>query len=193
MRAAYQYLRNRSEDHGKTRNAMLLLFSVQIVILIVDLAILVLDFAGLLALKLFIHSFVYSVKLELEFVVLNQLVEISQLGIPGLPSTSYDPSRGNKHIDSKFPSGNLGGAELTPAHSPEPDSLFDVESYPTYRSSTITQPISESDQELGSFSGNVSDSTLRQAGIESDSPPTTPATNYRHDKKWGTTICVRET
>lgn len=65
---------------------MFLRLGVQIVIVAVDIALIVIDFANFLELKLFIHSFVYSVKLELEFVVLNQLVELSQLGGPGLPS-----------------------------------------------------------------------------------------------------------
>lgn len=132
MRAAYQYLRNRTEERSKTRKAMALLLTVQIIILILDIALLVLDFAGMLVLKLFIHSFVYSVKLELEFVVLNQLVDISQLGVPGLPPISYDPELGNKQLDSKFPGNNV--LALTPTRSPDSDSLFEVESNPTYRS-----------------------------------------------------------
>ncbi|KAF2489065.1 hypothetical protein BU16DRAFT_440592, partial [Lophium mytilinum] len=77
VRAAHQYLQSRFAQRGKTRQAMFLLLFVQIIIISVDIALIAIDFAGYLQLKLFIHSFVYSVKLELEFVVLNQLVELS--------------------------------------------------------------------------------------------------------------------
>lgn len=88
VRAAYQYLKSRFAQRGKTQRAMFLLLLVQVIIIAIDIALIAIDFAGLLQLKLFIHSFVYSVKLELEFVVLNQLVELSQLGVPGIPSFS---------------------------------------------------------------------------------------------------------
>ncbi|KAF2023134.1 hypothetical protein EK21DRAFT_47103, partial [Setomelanomma holmii] len=80
VRAAYQYLKSRFAKKDKTRSAMFLLLLVQVAIVVVDVALIVIDFAGYLQLKLFIHSFVCSVKLELEFVVLNQLVELSRMG-----------------------------------------------------------------------------------------------------------------
>ncbi|OAL52286.1 hypothetical protein IQ07DRAFT_597923 [Pyrenochaeta sp. DS3sAY3a] len=92
VRAAYQYLQSRYAQKGKTRSAMFLLLLVQIVIIAADIALIVIDLAGYLQLKLFIHSFVYAVKLELEFVVLNQLLELSQMGVPGIPSFSFPVS-----------------------------------------------------------------------------------------------------
>jgi hypothetical protein len=62
---------------------MWLLVGAQAVVVALDLAIIILDFCGYLMLKLFINSFCYCVKLELEFMVLNQLVEISRLGMAG--------------------------------------------------------------------------------------------------------------
>ncbi|KAH7383346.1 hypothetical protein BKA66DRAFT_441678 [Pyrenochaeta sp. MPI-SDFR-AT-0127] len=96
VRAAYQYLKNRFAQQDKTRSAMFLLLLVQVIIVAVDIALIVIDFAGYLQLKLFIHSFVYSVKLELEFVVLNQLVELSRMGIAGIPSFSFDVAPSSK-------------------------------------------------------------------------------------------------
>jgi hypothetical protein len=84
VRAAYHYLRSRFVQRGKTRKAMSLLLVVQVIIICIDIALVVMEFAGLVQLKLFLHSFAYSVKLELEFVVLNQLVELSQLGVAGI-------------------------------------------------------------------------------------------------------------
>lgn len=95
VRAAYQYLKSRFAQPGKMRQAMFLLLLVQFIILAVDVAIIVIDLAGYLQLKVFIHSFVYSVKLELEFVVLNQLVEFSRLGLPSVVSNS--PTRHGGH------------------------------------------------------------------------------------------------
>ncbi|KAH7093220.1 hypothetical protein FB567DRAFT_587661 [Paraphoma chrysanthemicola] len=81
--AAYRYLQSGFAKKDKVRGAMCLLMLVQVIIVSVDITIIVLDLAGYLRLKTFIHSFVYTVKLELEFVTLNQLVELSKLGMPG--------------------------------------------------------------------------------------------------------------
>jgi hypothetical protein len=63
---------------------MSLLLAVQVIIICIDIALVVMEFASLTELKLFLHSFAYAVKLELEFVVLNQLVQLSQLGVAGI-------------------------------------------------------------------------------------------------------------
>jgi hypothetical protein len=65
------------------------IFALQVIIIILDITIIVLDLAGYLKPKVFIHSFVYSIKLELEFVVLNQLIEISRMGLPRIQSVSH--------------------------------------------------------------------------------------------------------
>lgn len=89
VRAAYQYLQGRFTQKGKTRNAMCLLLLVQILAITFDVAIVFMDFAGYLQLKFICFSFVYAIKLELEFVALNQLVELSSIGVPGLSSMSF--------------------------------------------------------------------------------------------------------
>jgi hypothetical protein len=86
IRAAYQYLKSGFSHKGQKRQMMTALFLVQVVIIAIDIGIIVIDFLGYLQLKLFVNSFVYAVKLELEMVVLNQLVELSRLGFSGLPS-----------------------------------------------------------------------------------------------------------
>jgi hypothetical protein len=101
IRAAYKYLRSwgalaPESTRKKIRESMILLLAVQTVVVLIDVALITIDFLGLIKLKGFIHSFIYCVKLELEFVVLNQLVEISRLGVPGLPSTSSRSSSGGE-------------------------------------------------------------------------------------------------
>jgi hypothetical protein len=84
IHAAYQYLKTGFAHKQKTRQIMAALLLVQVVIILIDIAIIVVDFMGYLQLKMFINSFVYATKLELEFLVLNQLVGLSKLGIPGV-------------------------------------------------------------------------------------------------------------
>ncbi|CAN9313324.1 unnamed protein product [Alternaria sp. RS040] len=88
LRAAYQYLQGRFTQSSKTRSVMCLLLLVQFVVIAFDVAIVFMDFAGYLQLKFIVFSFAYAVKLELEFVALNQLVELSKMGLPGIASMS---------------------------------------------------------------------------------------------------------
>jgi hypothetical protein len=85
VHAAYTYLQGRFMTKSKARNAMFLLLVVQLVIIALDIAVVGLDLLGHTKLKVFIHSFVYSVKLELEFVILNQLIELSRVGLSSVP------------------------------------------------------------------------------------------------------------
>jgi hypothetical protein len=60
--AAYRYLRSRAclETHRKkVRDIMLLLLGTQFVVIMIDLALILIDFLGYLRLKGFIHSFIY--------------------------------------------------------------------------------------------------------------------------------------
>ncbi|KAF2108263.1 hypothetical protein BDV96DRAFT_672399 [Lophiotrema nucula] len=88
MHAAFRYLKSQFARKDKTRETMFLLLFVQVIIMLVDVALIVMDFAGLLQMKGFILSFSYCLKLELEFVVLNQLVELSRMGVAGIQSFS---------------------------------------------------------------------------------------------------------
>ena len=91
IRAAYKYLRTwgslAARSREKIREAMIFLLLCQAIVVAIDVAIITIDFLGLIKLKGFLHSFIYCVKLEIEFVVLNQLVEIAKLGVPGLLAT----------------------------------------------------------------------------------------------------------
>jgi hypothetical protein len=101
VRAAYKYLQSQfNAQKDKARNAMCLLLLIQLIIIALDITIIVLDLSGYLKLKVIIHSFVYSVKLELEFVVLNQLIEMSRMGVPGIPSCSQAVNTTSRHQDA---------------------------------------------------------------------------------------------
>jgi hypothetical protein len=92
LQAAYVYLRDFSQlgstgTRAKARRAIFLLIIIQSVVIFIDAAVITIDMLGLQQLKRMINSFIYCAKLELEFLVLNQLIEISSMGVPGLPST----------------------------------------------------------------------------------------------------------
>lgn len=63
---------------------------VQIVVTVIDIIVATVDCAGYFGAKALIYSFTYAIKLELEFVALNQLVAISRLGVPGVMSIPPD-------------------------------------------------------------------------------------------------------
>lgn len=92
LQAAFVYLRDFSQlgstsTRAKARRAVILLITIQAVVIFIDAAVITIDMLGLQQLKRMINSFIYCAKLELEFLVLNQLIEISSMGVPGLPST----------------------------------------------------------------------------------------------------------
>jgi hypothetical protein len=87
IQATYRILHDRMfQQSDRTRKVMLTLFVVQTVEIMLDIIIITLDLAGYFTLKAIIHSWVYGIKLELEFVVLNQLKETAKSGVPGLIS-----------------------------------------------------------------------------------------------------------
>jgi hypothetical protein len=85
--AAYRYLQGKFNTcQGKARSAMTLLLLIQVVIIALDIGICTLNLVGERQLKVMVHGFAYAIKLELEFVVLNQLIDLSRMGLPGIPS-----------------------------------------------------------------------------------------------------------
>jgi hypothetical protein len=119
LRAAYQYLQGRFTQSSKTRTVMCLLLLVQLVAITFDVAIVFMDFAGFLQLKFIIFSFAYAVKLELEFVALNQLVELSKMGLPGLASMSLGAFKTDENdmMVNKMPSAAVNTVPLAKMES----------------------------------------------------------------------------
>lgn len=84
----YIYFTARFLNNGyamQTRKVVSLLVVVQVTVVALDILLTVIDFNDMFTLKCTIHPFVYSVKLKLEFIVLNQLQQIVKRGLaPGL-------------------------------------------------------------------------------------------------------------
>jgi hypothetical protein len=116
MHATYKILKDRVVHQAdKIRRALILLFVVQTVVIMLDVIIITLDLAGYFTLKAIMHSWVYGIKLELEFVVLNQLVEIAQSGVPGLSTveqsgTEFTITQASEGLSSTLASPNSGSA-----------------------------------------------------------------------------------
>lgn len=83
-----------------TRKVISLLLCVQVTVVALDTMLTVFDYTDKFTLKCTIHPFVYSIKLKLEFIVLNQLQTLVKRGLaPGLSLGSIivpsDPSSAN--------------------------------------------------------------------------------------------------
>jgi hypothetical protein len=92
----YIYHAVRFLDNGyttQTRRVITLLVAVQITVVALDILLTVFDYNNMFTLKCTIHPFVYSIKLKLEFIVLNQLQQIVKRGLaPGLNVKSLSSS-----------------------------------------------------------------------------------------------------
>jgi hypothetical protein len=114
IHATWKILHDRIVHHREqTRKVLIMLFVVQTTVVMMDIVVITLDLSGWFTLKAIIHSWVYGIKLELEFVVLNQLVEIARAGVPGL-STITD--------DSVPDTTQTGSTQSTSSPLPSPDS-----------------------------------------------------------------------
>ncbi|KUL90393.1 hypothetical protein ZTR_02086 [Talaromyces verruculosus] len=77
--------------NSRIRKTIVLLITIQITAICCSALLIILDFTGYYVLKSFIHSFVYAFKLQLEFVILNELrrlVTQAQSG-PGTNENDY--------------------------------------------------------------------------------------------------------
>jgi hypothetical protein len=106
MKAAWDHLqepRLQNEAAGldqRARKVYRYLITVQLLVLAMDIVVAVLACAGYFAIKGIIFSFTYSVKLELEFVILNQLVAISRQGITRVLSIPQESEPGFRNPSS---------------------------------------------------------------------------------------------
>jgi hypothetical protein len=74
-----------------TRKVIALLVSIQILVILLDATLCIFDYHNQFTLKCTIHPFVYSVKLKLEFIVLNQLLTLVKRGITRANMTALIP------------------------------------------------------------------------------------------------------
>lgn len=73
-----QYLRD--SFHKTTRKTIALLIGVQVIVILADVIVVTLDYCEYFTLKAVLHSFVYAFKLQLEFVILNDIKEMASKG-----------------------------------------------------------------------------------------------------------------
>ncbi|KAL2155252.1 hypothetical protein VTH82DRAFT_3928 [Thermothelomyces myriococcoides] len=102
-------VRSRSgiSGHSTTqRRLMTHLVVVNIIVVVLDITILVLEYWGMYALQTAYKGFVYSVKLKLEFSILNRLVEMTQGSSSGDESSYARTGPG-----TSFPLGTLDGGK----------------------------------------------------------------------------------
>jgi hypothetical protein len=77
----YQTLVYLRDSIGKeTRRTITLLIWVQIIVVLCDVLVITLDYCEYFSLKAVLHSFVYAFKLQLEFVILNDVKAMAQQG-----------------------------------------------------------------------------------------------------------------
>jgi hypothetical protein len=100
-----QYLRTSFQK--STRRTISLLVAVQIVVILLDVIVITLDYCEYFTLKAVLHSFVYAVKLQLEFVILNDVKAMARKG-------TLAPSI----LPIVRPAGNSSGAGNTPPSPP---------------------------------------------------------------------------
>ncbi|CAO2650020.1 Nn.00g013120.m01.CDS01 [Neocucurbitaria sp. VM-36] len=70
----------RESLHKDTRKTIALLIWVQVIVILCDVLVITLDYCEYFSLKAVIHSFVYAFKLQLEFVILNDVKAMAQKG-----------------------------------------------------------------------------------------------------------------
>jgi hypothetical protein len=91
VKAAIDHSKDRSASDQRTRKVLLRLITVQVLGTAIDILVITLECSGYLLAKTIIHSFIYSIKLELEFVILSQLIGMTRLGAPGQMSLPAIP------------------------------------------------------------------------------------------------------
>lgn len=105
-----------------TRRVMWELFAINAIIIVMDIGLLALEYRGLRSLERAFKSFIYSVKLKMEFAVLSKLVALVQSSTRSLSATLGD-------VDSfRTPS----TAVEEPRDDRMPDWLVKVESHPVH-------------------------------------------------------------
>lgn len=104
--------------HEKKRKVMYQLIFVNAFIIIIDLALLGVEYASLYQLETTLKGIVYSIKLRLEFAVLNQLVAFTRAP----RSNSLDATLTRPEFDTGLfkagTNGSMTGSELGRHHSP---------------------------------------------------------------------------
>lgn len=138
----YHTLKYLRSSFGKnTRKTITLLIWVQIVVILCDVIVITLDYCEYFSLKAVLHSFVYAFKLQLEFVILNDVKAMAQKGSLALRS----PKSGQVYVlksDNGSPkshsSSESSAARITPDSLSQPNNEF-----------ITTHPVTAAERESG--------------------------------------------
>lgn len=98
-----------------TRRVMIELFTINVLIIVMDIALLVLEYSGLRVMERTWKGLVYSVKLKLEFAILGKLVDLVQSSQRTLSNVLGDVS------DCVDPSRTVSNADLVGSSPKSPD------------------------------------------------------------------------
>lgn len=127
----------------RTRKLMWELVAINVTIIILDIALLSVEFANLYEIQITLKGMVYSIKLKLEFGVLSKLVKI----IRTRKDSAMEISDESKHER------NVGLARLAPVHSRDTMATFGT-------SPTLTNDSSDPNGSLSKRSDSISKSGL---------------------------------
>ncbi|KAB8077909.1 hypothetical protein BDV29DRAFT_31572 [Aspergillus leporis] len=108
-------LRLRPDKDPSRRKIMYELITINIIIVLLDVALLVLEYVGFYALQTTLKAAVYSVKLKLEFAVLRKLVLLVQHRPSESSSTDYEDYP--NFVDPEQLTGDITHARPTPART----------------------------------------------------------------------------
>jgi hypothetical protein len=100
----------RSSFQRNTRKTMALLIGIQIIVILVDVIVITLDYCEYFTLKAVLHSFFYAFKLQLEFVILNDIKEMARSG--SLTHSNF----GQVQLTPETPGEKDSGSETAPVN-----------------------------------------------------------------------------
>ena len=166
------------------RNVTTMLIAVQVLVVIVDVALLIIDCIGMFTLKAILHPFAYGIKLKIEFAVLNLLLNLVKHGGPTGNFFEALDDNGDRDPASNPPTGKAPArwswARNTPDHNERRSNTvknnivkrleFDVTWQDTMRSNTVTTVLPLHRPHLAAVGPNImtldSGSTLQESLLE---------------------------
>lgn len=89
-KAAWDQLQAPLRPSNNTKLIMRMIIAIQVLVISIDIVVVVFDMEEYYSIKSLIYAFTYAIKLEFEFLALNQLVAISRLGRNDIVSIPLD-------------------------------------------------------------------------------------------------------
>jgi hypothetical protein len=176
--ATMEYLRTSFQE--STRKTIILLVCIQVAVILLDIIIITLDYCEYFTLKAVLHSFVYAVKLQLEFVILNDVKRMASgggLAPSALPTVHFAAESSGERKTVPTPPVKPSGKKWWASRPVLPT----LPAVSTFSTTDILRPASDLEDNAGSgttagtrsFSDTSKNSmsTGKMAGEETDSGP----------------------